>query len=365
MKVSDLVAFLEHEDPGLRGAAAKLVFRVLRGACLESGGKPERWFDGREQNQLELLILMTDLLADQSSVTVRQVIVGARLALPALIQSSERVGTARLLGHLANLTSNYWPFNVEICELLSGIDCLAASYIVPSWPHSVTDALCKLLSQEDARVREGAAKGLVKIASALSVKSIPITVFASEREARSHFLGFEVTGSNTEVNTNLKKPAPRRDSSFFLVFSRVFNLLRTASKKQLTNGCFEFLSLLAEDHSSLEHPSDWGIHLPRSRRPSAQTLSPLACPAVSIFSKTLKFMTFSLLCQVSTHTSLLSLSGSLYSGLVAQNLREVPESSREGVVVLVGNASVLAEQVDVLLLHLIKLLSIYTKCCYN
>ena len=215
MKVSDLVAFLEHEDPGLRGAAAKLVFRVLRGACLESGGKPERWFDGREQNQLELLILMTDLFADQSSVTVRQGIVGARLALPALIQSSERVGTARILGHLANLTSNYWPFNVEICELLSGIDCLAASYIVPSWPHSVTDALCKLLSQEDARVREGAAKGLVKIASALSVKSIPITVFASEREARSHFLGFEVTGSNTEVNTNLEKPAPRRDSSFF------------------------------------------------------------------------------------------------------------------------------------------------------
>ena len=31
MKVSDLVAFLEHEDPGLRGAAARLVFRVLRG----------------------------------------------------------------------------------------------------------------------------------------------------------------------------------------------------------------------------------------------------------------------------------------------------------------------------------------------
>ena len=52
VKVSDLVAFLEHEDPGLRGAAAKLVFRVLRGACLESGGKPERWFHGREQNQL-------------------------------------------------------------------------------------------------------------------------------------------------------------------------------------------------------------------------------------------------------------------------------------------------------------------------
>ena len=146
----------------------------------------------------------------------------------------------------------------------------------------------------------------------------------------------------------------------------MFNLLRTASKKQLTNGCFEFLSLLAEDHSSLEHPSDWDIHLPRSRRPSAQTLSPLACPAVSIFSTTLKFMTSSLLCQdIATHTSLLSLSGSLYSGLVAQNLREVPESSREGVVVLVGNASVLAEQVDVLLLHLIKLLSIYTKCCYN
>jgi len=55
VEMADLVLYLEHDDPGLRGAAARLVFRVLRGACLESGGNIGRWFDGREQNQEELM----------------------------------------------------------------------------------------------------------------------------------------------------------------------------------------------------------------------------------------------------------------------------------------------------------------------
>ena len=40
--ISDLVMYLDHQDPGLRGAVARLVFRVLRGASLESRGLRQR-----------------------------------------------------------------------------------------------------------------------------------------------------------------------------------------------------------------------------------------------------------------------------------------------------------------------------------
>merc|ERR1712106_244823 len=130
VEMADLVLYLEHDDPGLRGAAARLVFRVLRGACLESGGNIGRWFDGREQNQEELMTLLTDLLADLSSVALRQVLSGAKLAVPVLLQCSEWPGTSKLLACLPTMVTNkYWLVKVELCDLLAGIDCLAAAYI--------------------------------------------------------------------------------------------------------------------------------------------------------------------------------------------------------------------------------------------
>jgi len=360
VEVADLVLYLEHEDPGLRGAAARLVFWVLRGACLESGGKLDRWFDGREQNQAELMTLLTDLLADESSVTLRQVLTGARQTVPVLLQSSERSGTAKLLDRLPTLATNkYWLVKVELCALLAEVDCLGAAYILPSWPRLVTTALCFLLGEEDARVRGAAAAGLVRVASALPLENISLPVLASERVAGLHFDNTHPVEDLSHQSPDIRKPEPRKESSFFHLLSRVVELLRTASSRHLTFGCLEFLSLLSSTHSPLSHPSDWGIHLPRSRRPSAQAVTPLSCPSLSLLSTILKMMTSSLSCQdLFTHTSLLSLAGSLYSGLVAHNLRETSETSREGVAAFVANDSVLAEQGEVLLLHLMKLLCI-------
>ena len=48
--ISDLVLYLDHQDPGLRGATARLVFRLLRGASLESGGRLGRWFQTSDRD---------------------------------------------------------------------------------------------------------------------------------------------------------------------------------------------------------------------------------------------------------------------------------------------------------------------------
>jgi len=360
--VSDLVLYLDHEDPGLRGSAARLVFRVLRGACLESGGKLDRWFAEREQDQAELLTLVTDLLSDQSSVTLRQVISGARLAVPLLVQSSERAGTAKLLDRLPTLATNkYWLVKVELCDLLAGIDCLAASYILPSWPRVVTSALCFLLGEEDARVRGAAAAGLVKVASAIPVENTAsLSVLASEKLAGLHFNYVDTfEGDISNLSTEVCKPVLKKVSSFFHLLSRITEMLKTATSRHLMFGCIEFLSLLAADHSPRLHPSDWGVHLPRSRRPLSQAPTPLSCPSLTIMSSTVKLLSSSLPCQdLTIHTSLLNLVGQLYSGQVAHNLRESSEMSREGVTALVANDGVLADLGEALLLHLIKLLSI-------
>ena len=103
---SDLVIFTSHEDPGLRGTAGRLVGRVLRGACLESGGRLGSWFsrDGQPEPG-ELMAQLTSLLEDESSVTVRQAISGARLCIPHLLQASEFTSTTSLLRCLPSLAS--------------------------------------------------------------------------------------------------------------------------------------------------------------------------------------------------------------------------------------------------------------------
>ena len=151
--ISDLVLYLDHQDPGLRGAAVRLVFRVLRGASVESGGRLARWFQTSDRDQAELLALLTDLVEDESSIVVRQVLSGALLALPELVQCEESREVVGLLERLGGLASNkYWLVRLELCHLLSATDSLAASYTWPSWERSRLDSLIKMLSDEDSRV---------------------------------------------------------------------------------------------------------------------------------------------------------------------------------------------------------------------
>ena len=152
VQISDLLLYLDHQDPALRGATARLVFRVLRGASVESGGRLRRWFQNTERDHVELI-----------SITLRQVLGRATLALPELVQCEESRDVVKLMERLPSLVTNkYWLVRLELCNLLLSIDSLAATFTWQSWDQSKMTVLTTLLSDEDTRVRSASAQALVR-----------------------------------------------------------------------------------------------------------------------------------------------------------------------------------------------------------
>ena len=163
VQISDLLLYLDHQDPALRGATARLVFRVLRGVSVESGGRLRRWFQNTERDHVELISLLMELLGDESSITLRQVLGGATLALPELVQCEESRDVVKLMERLPSLVTNkYWLVRLELCNLLLSIDSLAATFTWQSWDQAKMTVLTTLLSDEDTRVRSASAQALVR-----------------------------------------------------------------------------------------------------------------------------------------------------------------------------------------------------------
>ena len=340
VEISDLLLYLDHQDPALRGAAARLVFRVLRGACVESGGRLRRWFHTTERDHVELLSLLTELLGDESSITLRQVLGGAMLALPELVQCEESREVTRLMERLPGLVSNkYWLVRLELCNLLLSTDSLAATYTWSPWHQARLRSLTSLLSDEDTRVRTAAAKALVSISAESPVSPRqPLTTQAAVRTARQIFaLDKERAEDTTRSET----------------FSSILELLSTATSKTALFGCLEYLALYCRAVDPVKSPGQWGIYCSLARRSSASS-----CPGLSLLTRAVKLLTSSPPCQdLTVHSNLLAISGRVYSGLAHVNLLNA-DGQYEGVTSLVPGDGLLCEQAELLLSHLIKLLSI-------
>ena len=359
---SDLVLFLGNEDPGLRGAAARLVGRVLRGACLESGGRLDSWFRGAGHPEPEELVSqLVHLLRDESSVTVRQALAGAKVALPRLLQSSESLTAASLLQALPPLAANkYWLVRTDLCELLAAVPSVPASYILPSWATDVLSALTSLLADEDSRVRSAASQALVSLAPELPLDPhCSLTNYQSQLLASQHFY----TEPAASPQDELSPPLPPSSPAHFTLVTRVTSLMATAASRSLTSGCVELLSSLASRRPPLLHPGAWGVHAPgRARRHSAAQggAESLACPALSLLSLSVRLLTSSPSCQsLACQGHLLYLSSLLFSGLAGDALRQTTDTTREtaGPGLVTGD-SLLSDTAEQLLLHLIKLLSV-------
>ena len=357
---SDLVIFTSHEDPGLRGTAGKLVGRVLRGACLESGGRLGSWFsrDGQPEPG-ELMAQLTSLLEDESSVTVRQAISGARLCIPHLLQASEFTSTTSLLRCLPSLASNkYWLVRLDVCELLAAVPSVPASYLLPTWTEDTLLAITTLLGDEDARVRSAAASALVSLASHLaSPRDTPLPNFHSEQLATQYF--YAPPNLNITNLEEVPRPVPTPPPFLFPLISRISALSSTSASRHLSSGCTEVLAALAATFPPLLFPSGWGVHVSgRVRRQSSATPATLACPALSLLSNSIHLLNSSPSCQsLPSHGHLLSLASLLFSGLAGHNLRTSDAANKDGVGLVVGD-SLLSEVGEALLFHLLKLLSI-------
>ena len=297
VSISDLSRFLDHEDPGLRGTAARLLCIVLRGASVESGGQLSTWFDeGCAMDSSELTGLLLAALKDNSSLTIKQALSGIKILLPRLIESSCTDCTARLLEIIPTLATNsYWLIKVEVCDLLSKLDPLATSFILPEWSARTSSALMSLLADEDLRVRQAAAATLADISRNIFHDRNNLAY----EKSKIIYQDMCLSGRDEPLlhqPQEIPKPKISDSPSAFQVILGVYDLLKTASSKHLMFGCIEALHKMVEKFPPTEHPGVWGIHMPRVTRPSVLKEATLQPPASSILNSLIVLVESSVPC---------------------------------------------------------------------
>ena len=93
--MSDLLRYLDHQDPGLRGAVARWVCQVIRGAGLERGGRLIKMFtqEGGGRDLAEIVNFLMELFTDTSSIKLRNLIWRMDCCLPSLLHSTRHLVT--------------------------------------------------------------------------------------------------------------------------------------------------------------------------------------------------------------------------------------------------------------------------------
>ena len=331
--MSDLLLYLDHQDPGLRGAVARWVCQVIRGAGLESGGRLGQWFtqEGGGRDLTEIVSLLVELFTDTSSITLRQLIAGMVTCLPSLLHSDSTRHVVTLLDCLARLGDNqYWLVRLDLAHAIAEIEIHAATYIAPSWPDTRIKVLSKLLSDEDGRVRTGAVEAFVRVTvkNSLDDESSVASVAGSKLSSELH------SATSSEAKS---------ESTVFQTVSQVTRALATADTKAEIFGCLELVSSLARARPPPLHPEDWGL---------------ASNAGLALLSRSVKLLTASPPCQdLLTHSNLLNISSQMFAGLAKLNITSKPRNF-DSITSLVASDSGLSEQAELLLAHLLRLLSI-------
>ena len=134
-----------------------------------------------------------------------------------------------------------------------------------------------------------------------------------------------------------------RSASVFQTVTRVTLTLATSRTRATVFGCLEFLSSLASARPPHAHPEDWGL---------------ASGSGLALLSRSVRLLTASPPCQdLVTHSHLLNISGQMFAGLAKLNLTLKPRQF-DGIASLVAGDSILSDQAELLLAHLLRLLSI-------
>lgn len=284
--VSDILNYISHGDPQVRGATSILCGTIVYSILHKSRYDAEHWLaivkssSGNSFSLENCIPLLQKCLKDESSVTCKLTCVAVRHCISSLLCSTYSEHGLQLMIDLLTLkNSSYWLVRTELLETLAEIDFRLVGFLegkadgLHRGAHHYTGllhlqdrvlngVLISLLGDEDARVRHVATATLVKIvpklffhcdqgqadpivAAARDQSSVYLKLLMHETQPASHFAvstitriyrGYSIVQSPTDVTmeNNLSK-----------VITAVSHALTTSTTRALTFGCCEALCLLS------------------------------------------------------------------------------------------------------------------------
>lgn len=284
--VSDILNYINHGDPQIRGATAILCGTIIYSILNKSRFDAETWINnvkdatGNTFAVVDCIPLLQKVLKDESSVACKLACVAVRHCIMSLCSSTySELGLQLIIDLLMLRNSSYWLVRTELLETLADIDFRLVSFLegktqklhkgchhytglLKLQDRVINNVILYLLGDEDARVRHVAATSLARlipklffncdqgqadpvVAVARDQSSVYLKLLMHETQPPSLFAvstitriyrGFNIVQSATDVSleNNLSK-----------VITAVSHALTTSTTRSLTFGCCEALCLLS------------------------------------------------------------------------------------------------------------------------
>ncbi|XP_030848870.1 huntingtin [Strongylocentrotus purpuratus] len=308
--IRDLLLYVGHSDPQLRGQTLLLIGQMLKASLIESNYLYTDWCwriceeSNTDPVSIEYLVsLLSTSVSDDSSVTARSICQSAKLCLQELCRSCHGNLGLTLTYDLLKLSSTtYWLVQVELMELISGFDFKLLHYLearkVEELKRGYTfmrediqrvvleEVVLKLIGSEDGRVRTAAGEALSKL-----VPKLFYPVDQPHQESISSLAKVHVSRYLDPVMRDLQPYTPAitatmeslpvfqsrsseggcafSESALSRMVSVLFDVMSNTMSRYSTYGCVRALARLSSSFPVTQHPSAWGC----SQNPSSLSRS--------------------------------------------------------------------------------------------
>ncbi|XP_063780391.1 huntingtin isoform X3 [Pseudophryne corroboree] len=284
--VSDILDYINHGDPQVRGALSILCGTLVFSILNKSRYDAEQWLaivkscTGNTFSMEDCIPLLQKCLRDESSVTCKLACAAVRHCISSLCCSTySELGLQLMVDLLTLKNSSYWLVRTELLETLAEIDFGLISFLegraegLHRGVHHYTGLLhlqdrvlngviVSLLGDEDARVRHVAAASLVRlvpklfyncdqgqadpvVAAARDQSSVYLKLLMHETQPASHFAISTVTRIYRGYNILQSPTDVSMENNLSKVITAVSHALTTSTTRALTFGCCEALCLLS------------------------------------------------------------------------------------------------------------------------
>ncbi|XP_074848498.1 huntingtin isoform X2 [Carettochelys insculpta] len=284
--VSDILNYIDHGDPQIRGATAILCGTIIYSILSKSRFDVDSWLanvrssTGNPFSLVDCIPLLQKTLKDESSVTCKLACAAVRHCIMSLCSSSySELGLQLIVDLLTLKNSSYWLVRTELLETLAEIDFRLVSFLegkadnLHRGAHHYTGLLklqdrvlnnvvIYLLGDEDPRVRHIAAAALMRlvpklfyscdqgqadpvVAVARDQSSVYLKLLMHETQPPSHFAVSTITRTYRGYNMMQSPTDVTIENNLSRVISGVSHALTTSATRALTFGCCEALCLLS------------------------------------------------------------------------------------------------------------------------
>ncbi|XP_049423655.1 huntingtin isoform X3 [Epinephelus fuscoguttatus] len=296
--ISDILGFIDHGDPQIRGATAILCAAIIQAALTKTRYNIHTWLasvqsaTGNPLSLVDLVPLLQKTLKDESSVTCKMACSAVRHCLMTVCSSTlSELGLQLLINLLALRDSSYWLVRTELLETLAEMDFRLVHFLerktetLHKGDHHYTgrlqlqdrvlnDVVICLLGDDDPRVRHVAASAVSRlvprlfydcdqgqvdpvVAIARDQSSVYLQLLMHETQPPSQFTVSTITRTYRGYNLSNNVSDVTIENNLSRVVTAVSHAFTSSTSRALTFGCCEALCLLASNFPVCNWSTGW------------------------------------------------------------------------------------------------------------